>query len=108
MSTYIPFGLVQEVLRLPPATEEQHRFANRLTGLGLGRSFLEKGAERGNARSRSDHDDGFRGIRGQLEVGVANMNRHMETIVLVAWARDDIVQTVWIWMGLSMLLLLQG
>jgi len=72
------------------AAEEQDCFSDGLAGLGLGGALLDEGAEGGDTRSGADHDDGLGGVRGELEVGVADMDGDVDTVVLVAGAGDGV------------------
>lgn len=94
LQTYLPLLLVQEVLISITATKEQNRRSNVLATFSQSSSFLDEATERRNASTGSDHDDGFGRIRRQLEIGVANMDWDVNSIVLVARTSNSICQTM--------------
>lgn len=107
-STYLPFILVEEILVTVTAAKEQNSSADLLALGSQSSTFLNEPTERSDTSAGTDHDDGSRGIRGQLEVGVADVNWDMDSIVLVAWTSDIVSLAVGIGRWVSVLLLLQS
>lgn len=106
--TYLPLRLVHEILSRLSASKEQESLANFDSILSLLGTFLNESTERGNTSSRANHDDGLTRVRGQLEVGVTNMDRNVNTIILVARTHDFVALTKGCGVGVTILLLLQG
>jgi hypothetical protein len=106
--TYLEFVLVDVVL-VALATSEEQKGSSDLLALGSESStFLDETTEGSDTSSRTNHDDGLGRIRRQLEVGVADVNRNVNSVVLVARAGDGVGQTVGIGLRVTILLLLQG
>src|SRR3954465_14609847 len=106
-SAYLELIFVEEVLVALTASKEQKCRSNLLTLGGESSTFLNESTERRNTSTGANHDDGLGGVRGELEVGVADVDRHMDTIVLVAGTGDRVSQAMRIGRGVAILLLLQ-
>lgn len=105
--TYCPLFLVEEVLGLGPATEEEDGLANGLASSRLCGAFLDEGAERSNTGPWADHDDRLGWVGRQLEVRVADVDGDVDTIVFISWAGDFVGEPVWVWVQVALLLLLK-
>ena len=108
MYAYLKFIRVQEILVTLTATKEQKRGANLLALSGQGSTFLDESTERSHTGTRTNHDDRLGRVRGKLEVRVTNVDRHVDSIVLVARTSNRVGQTMRIRSGITVLLLLQG
>ena len=107
-STYLPLILIREILGRFPAPEEEERLSNVDTVLRLSSSLLNKRAERCDASAWPNHDDGLGGVRWKFEVGVPDVDRNMNPIVLVAGTHDLIGSAKRRGIVVTILLLLQG
>ena len=106
--TYLELVLVQEILITLPAAEEQDNGTNLFaTGSQCG-TLLDETTEWRNTGTRANHNNGTSRIRRQLEVGVTNMDRNMDTIIFIARAVDRISQTVRIRRRVTILFLLES
>ena len=59
VETYLPFFLVNEVLTLLPAAEEQDSLADVLAIASHFRALLDETSERRNTSTGANHDDGL-------------------------------------------------
>jgi hypothetical protein len=66
--TYLPFLLVDEILVLLPAAEEQDSLANNLAVASHLGALLDETSERRDTGTGADHDDRLRRVGRQLEV----------------------------------------
>jgi hypothetical protein len=57
--TYLPFFLVEEVLALLPAAEEQDRLSDVLAVASHLGALLDETSERRDTGAGADHDDGL-------------------------------------------------
>lgn len=105
--TYLPLVLVHEVLGRLAAAKEEQSLANLLAVLGLLHALTDEATHGRNTGTGTNADDGLGGIRGELEVGVADMNGDVDTIVLVTGASEFVGKTKRARFGLAVLLLLE-
>jgi hypothetical protein len=69
-------------------------------------TLLNETAEGSDTSTRTNHDDRLAGVRGELEVGVTNMDRNVDAIILVAGACKLVALTERCRVGVAVLLLL--
>lgn len=100
--------MVDEIFIAFAASEEQKSGSDLLALGGESSTFLDETTEGGNTGTRTNHDDGLGRIRRQLEVGVADMDRHVNSIVLVARTGDGVSQAMGVGLRVTVLLLLEG
>jgi hypothetical protein len=105
--TYLPLVRIHEILGLLSAAKEQYCLSNVLACFGLCGTLLNETTERCNTSTGTDHNDGFRRIRRQLEIRVTHVNGNVNSIVLVARSCDGVVQAMRVGVRVTMLLLLQ-
>lgn len=106
--TDLELVFIHEILSPLAAAEKQNGTTNVDAVARLLSTFLDEASERSNTSSGADHDDGLGGVGRQLEVGVADVNRDVDAIVLVAGAVQLVGQTKGRRVGVSVLLLLQS
>lgn len=105
---YLELILVDEILITLATSEEQHGSTNLLALGGQSSTFLDETAERSNTSTGTNHDDGLGGVGGELEVRVADVDGHVDAVVLVAGTSDRISQTMRIGRRITILLLLES
>ena len=59
VATYLPFLLVEEILALLPAAEEQNGLSDVLAIASHFRALLDETSERRDTGTGADHDDGL-------------------------------------------------
>lgn len=105
--TYLPFVLVHEILGRLAAAKEEQSLANLLAVLGLLDALADETTHGSDTGTRTNADDGLGGIRGELKVRVADMDRNVDAVVLVAGAGDFVGKTEGAGLGIPVLLLLE-
>ena len=91
-----------------PAAEEQDGLANDLTIASHLGALLDETSERCDTGTGTNHDDRLRGVGGELEVRVADVDGDVNAVVLVAGSGDGVVEAVRVRVRVAVLLLLEG
>ena len=106
--TYLPFVLVHEILGRLAAAKEEQSLANLLAVLGLLNALADKATHGSDTGTGTNADDGLGGIRGELEVGVADMDGNVDAVVLVTRTHDFVRKTKGAGLRVTVLLLLES
>jgi len=93
---------------LLPAAEEQDGLADDLAVAGHLSALLDEASEGCDTGTGADHDDRLRRVGGELEVRVADVDRDVDAVILVARSGDGVVEAVRVGVRVTVLLLLQG
>jgi hypothetical protein len=106
--THLPFLFVHEILSGFPAPEEEDRLANLLAILRHLAPLTNEPTEGSNTGTGANHDDRLGWVRGELEVGVADVDRDLEAVIFVAWAVNLVREAKGSRVRVAILLLLES